>query len=190
MDLPPSPIIIELAQCGLGRSGLSVAFDDLLQEEVVTISASAGAAESMFPCIRKVVWGKTGIVFDNKNLAEAYQQYSEQTSKQEVRETAWSWMKDRGLLDRLPEFSTGVAPRDVARAIERFCGLTPGTAFEFYTPQSLTFKPDFLKKNLEQHTMNTECLFHTLALVDLDKLGISFGFIGNEATNEHDENRK
>ena len=191
MDLPPPPaIVVELARCGLSRAGLSVAFDDLLQEDVVTISDSAGAAESMFPCIRKVVWGKVGIFFDNKNLAEAYQHYSDQVSKQEVRKIARSWMKDRGLLGRLPMFSAGAAPHDVAHTIERFCGLTPGTALEFYAPQSLTFKRDFLKKNLERHTMDTECLFHTLTLVDLDKLGISFGVIGNEAINEYDENKK
>jgi hypothetical protein len=186
-DLPsPPPVIEQLTRCGLNAGGLTIEFDDLLQTAVVTVKIGAGGRASMFPCVRHAIWGAAEITFENEKLGEAYRQFDQSVGAAEGQAMARAWLAEHGLLDRLPQFATGEGEASIREKIESFCSIPRGTALELASPGFLTFRHDFMTLPPKPEF---ECLLYTLMAVDLEKQGLSFGFIGNERyASELDDN--
>ncbi|MGV1683934.1 hypothetical protein [Sphingopyxis sp. NJF-3] len=185
IDAPPEmPVIQDLVRCGLDRSGLSISFDDLLQGNVVTVARKAGGEASQFTCIRSAVWGKVDISFDDEKLQSDYRSFEAVVGLAEVRWEARHWLAERGMLGKLPDFSVGTPPDKIVRGIEEFCSIEPGKALSLYSPTSITFRPDFLKIPASPEF---ECLIRALTAIDLEKHGLEFVIIGNEAVAQEEQ---
>jgi hypothetical protein len=181
---PEIPVIQDLVRCGLDRTGLSISFDDLLQSNVVTVARKAGGEASQFTCLRSAVWGKADILFDDEKLQSDYRSFDAAVALAEVRWEARHWLAERGMLEKLPEFSVGTPPDKIVRGIEEFCSIEPGKALSLYSPTSITFRSDFLKIPASPES---ECLIRAMSVIDLEKHGLEFVIIGNAAVAQEEQ---
>ena len=92
--------------------------------------------------------------------------------------------KEPEILEKLPDFSVGTPPDKIVRGIEEFCSIEPGKALSLYSPTSITFRPDFLKIPASPEF---ECLLRAMTAIDLEKHGLEFVIIGNEAVAQEEQ---
>lgn len=182
IGLPPAtPVIQQLARCGLKAEKLHVRFDDLLQSDVVTVKTGSGADPEMFICIRRAVWGNTDIAFEDTQLDAEYRKFDQAVGTAEVKAQARAWLSSKGLLDKLPTFKVLEQSSSVIEKIEAFCSIPRGTALDEVLPGLISLKRGFLSLPPKPQL---SCLLNVLMVVDLEKQGLRFGFIGNEAFSE------
>lgn len=176
------PVIEQLGRCGLKPVGLEIEFEPVLQGDVVTVTRRAGADASMFVCIRHALWGQADIVFEDETLGTLYREFERAVNSAEGRAQARAWLAERGRLADLPVIAEGEPAISIVEKIERFCSLEPGTALELHG-EFVALKPDFLDPPA---LGEFECLTNAMSAIDIEKHGLSFGFIG-KAVAESDE---
>lgn len=172
-----------LARCGLKAEGLRVEFEPVLQGDVVTVTADAGADASMFICIRHALWGEADIVFDEEMMGNLYREFEQAVNSAEGRAQARAWLAERGRLADLPDFAENESAISIVEKVERFCSIEPGTALELHD-RFISLKPEIL---CPPALADFEFLMNVMDAIDLEKHGLSFGFIGNAAV-ESEEN--
>ncbi|WP_447952478.1 hypothetical protein [Sphingopyxis chilensis] len=185
IDAPPEiPVIQDLVRCGLDSAGLSISFDDELQSSVVTVARKAGGDASKFTCIRSAVWGKVDLAFQDNKLASDYRSFEAVVGLAEAQWQARHWLAERDMLKKLPDFADGTPPERIIWGIEQFCSIEPGEALALYSPTLITLRPDFLQP---LGRPEFECLINVMMLIDLEKHGLEFGLIGNEAIAQEEQ---
>lgn len=182
--VPRAAIVAELKACRLESGEFSIRYDEELQTTIVLVKRATKVDASNFVCIRQALSGKADIDFEDEQLGDTYRAFDEEIGRTEGRAIAHAWFQQRGLLDKLPSFADGEASSSVTAKLERFCGLEPGSAFEERYSGQVSMRRDF---TTEPPKPGAKCLFFALAAVDTEKLGIKFGFIGNEAASERTE---
>jgi hypothetical protein len=182
---PPVAIVSALKPCGLNANDITVRFDDEIQSTIVTVKSSVKVDASSFICLRQALWAKADIDFEDDHPRKSYRKFDDEISRAEGRAVARAWFEQRGLLDKLPSFTDGDSASSVTAKVEYFCGLKPGFAFEERFPGLLSIKRELMTVPPKP---GLECLFYAMAAIDTDKVGMRFGFIGNEAVSEETEN--
>lgn len=172
------PVIEQLTRCGLKAEGLRVEFEQVLQGDVVTVTPRAGADASMFICIRHALWGQADIAFEDEKLGALYRDFEHAVNSAEGQAQARAWLAERGRLLDLPTFTEHEPAISIVEKVERFCSIEPGTALEVHGERFIALKPEFLDPSA---LADFECLMNAMSAIDLEKHGLSFGFIGNEA---------
>ncbi|WP_157078360.1 hypothetical protein [Sphingobium abikonense] len=184
IDLPPPstvPIIEAVVQCGLQRSGVALRYEDILQSDVLSIAASAGASDTMFECIRLATWARAMVEFEQPELKDRYQAYENAKVGGLMKAYAQEKLRKTGKLDTMPAYSPERPLSEYLNALEVFCGLKPGSAFEVIGENSFTYKSDFLTFPIKP---GAECLTDAWMASDMEQHGISLVFIGNAAVEE------
>jgi len=187
IDLPPPsnvPIIEAVVSCGVSRSGISLRYEELLQSDVLSIAASSGATDKMFECIRSATWARAIVEFEEPEIGARYQAYDNTEAGALMKAMAQEKLRKAGKLGKLPNYSAGRSLGEYLNALEAFCGLEPGSAFEVMGPDSFTYRRDFLTLPVKP---GVECLTDAVMASNLEEHGMRLGFIGYEAVEERKE---
>lgn len=187
IDLPPPsnvPIIEAVANCGVARSGIALRYENVLQSDVLSIAASAGATDRMFECIRSATWARSMVEFEDPELGARYRAYDSAQSAALMKEYAQEKLRKAGKQANLPRYSKGLPLNEFLHSLERFCGVEPGSAFEVIGPDAFTYKKHFLTFPVKP---GAECLIDAWMASNLEEQGIRLVLIGNEAAEERKE---
>lgn len=180
-DLPP--VIEQLVRCGLKAEGLRVEFEPVLQSDVVTVTPRARADASMFVSIRHAIWAIADIEFEDERLGGLFREFDRAVTFAESRAQARAWLAEQGRLPDLPVLAENDSPASIMEKVERFCSIPPGAALELHG-EFIALKPGFLDPTALE---DFELLLNTMSAIDLERHGLSFGFIGNAAAAESDQ---
>lgn len=175
--LRPHPAIEALARCGLKAEGLRVEFEPVVQGDVVIVTPRAEADASMFVCIRHALWGQADIDFEDEKLGILYREFEHSANSAEGRAQARAWLAERGRLVDLPAIAEDEPAVSIMEKVEQFCRITPGAALELHG-RFIALKPEAL---CPAALADFELVMNTMNAIDLDRHGLSFGFIGNAA---------
>ena len=163
---------------------MSLRYEALLQSDVLSIAASSGATDKMFECIRSATWARAMVEFEEPEIGARYQAYDNAEAGALMKAMTQEKFRKAGKLDRLTDYSAGLPLSEYLNALETFCGLKPGSAFEVMGPDSFTYKRDFLTIPVKP---GAECLTDAVMASNLEEHGMRLGFIGNEAVEERKE---
>lgn len=186
-DLPPplpsqEQVISALADCGLDRAGISIAYDNDVQSDVVRIKVIARATDQQFACINAATQGSMAS-FEDTGQDNAYSAYVAALMRPRMIADARNQLAAAGKLKGMPIFGQFPDAASFFRAVEVHCGVKPGLAFKEVGAGEWSLLPQGSgAKDFERLT----CLIGVWMAQDEDwsARGLSFGFIGNEAFSE------
>ncbi len=173
-----------VVSCGVSRSGVSLRYEALLQSDVLSIAASSGATDKMFECIRSATWARAMVEFEEPEIGARYQAYDNAEAGALMKAMAQEKIRKAGKQDTFPSYSAERPLAEYLKALEVFCGLNPGSAFEVIGADSFTYKKDFLTFPTNP---GAKCLTDAWMASGLDQHGIRLVFIGNAAVEERKE---
>jgi hypothetical protein len=184
---PPSyeQTIEAVTACGIARADIVIRYEDVLQSDVVIIADLGGADEKRFHCLRKAIHPFYILEIEQIEQRSAYYAFSEREDHKQARIEALVWLRQNDLLDSVPKYDPALGLAPFARGLEQACSLPVGEALEVAGANYLTFKRDFLRRELEDNSGDWfTCLQHFLAASNAYEHGIRLVFIGNEAIPE------
>jgi len=201
--VPPPPIPTSLptpqeakskvVACGLADNRIAVQFDETLQEDVVWISqAGSPFSEATLTCLaRTSVATSYYIYFRDTSVQRPYDIIYNRISNQAGVASAREWLRTRNLLDTLPEPVKGEPAAKYAEAVEKFCGVKPGSLLVASDDHMITFTKSGLghltANGIEGAAANEAqfaCVMNATSAGDLEAQGLFFGFIGNAAKSQ------
>jgi hypothetical protein len=189
MDMPPEPPpaleqIIEqrLVDCGLGKSGFTVKYEDYLRSIEIVISPAAGATKDQFACIREAT-GNEIVTFADGAMYMAYLDFVSELVRPQVLETARSELEKRGLLAGFPKRESFDNLDRYAEALEVHSGLKSRSALRV-EGDSIAFDPSVKDQNFDAFSKKYANLFAVINFAIARGDFKNFGFIGNEAVAE------
>lgn len=185
IDMPQVPppaheqvLTQKLLKCGLRNGGFTVKYERELQSVVIVIDGDAGASVEHFGCIREAV-GYEIATFKNPELQQAYQDWVFEALKPKMLADARAELLKHGVLDGFPERSKFGSDKLFAEALERQCGMKPGSFF-VQSQWGLIGQPK-LGRQSEADEDRMSCLMAAIMYVSAKGEKFKFGFIGNEA---------
>jgi hypothetical protein len=184
IDLPQIPAPEEAAerlrQCGF--ESVAATFDDLLQEDVLTVSEIKTASDEQIACGARVSIETHYYLSLPDDLQERYWAAYWPLSEERGRETSRDWLSDRGLLGRVPKYDPLVTDDAAyARQLEKLCGpVADGALGSEYGPHSIspTWAED-RQDDFEGMGTAAVCLINAGAIS-----GFKIYLIGNEKARE------
>jgi|TARA_R100000501_G_scaffold10060_4_gene19970 hypothetical protein len=185
IDMPQIPppayeqgLTQELLQCGLQNGGFAVKYAEELQGVEVVIHKEAGASPEHFDCIRQAA-GSKFVTFENPELQQAYVDQSSEALRPTVLADARAELEKHGVFDGFPERSELNSDKLFAEALERKCGIKPGSFF-FQNQLGLIGQPE-VSRHSKDYGEQMSCLIAAITYADAKGDDFKFGFIGNEA---------
>lgn len=181
---PPSyeQTIEAISACGIPSANIRIAYEDLLQSDVVTISNLGEASEDKFHCLRRAVHPFYLLQIADADQHTAYSSFELQEGRREARVEAIEWLHARGLLDHVPQFDRAEGLGRFALALESACSLAAGSALEAFDASTLAVRATFVEGGLATGASDgVTCLGHMFAASNANDLGIRLGFLGREA---------
>ena len=190
------PTILEqlrasVQRCGIALCEFEISYEDYLQSEEIRVS-SAELSDEKIECLHRLQASPPFpiVTFVNPEvLARACE-----LQEVEGRKRSRAWHEHRDMLSSLPTFDPArEKPLEFAHRLEAFCGIKPGTAFEFHEELSiLTPKIGWIDQPLrrgwlwrklhgKRHNDQFECLLNAMSASNAEERNIKFGFLGNEA---------
>lgn len=176
------------ADCGLPAGSVTAEYVDDFQSTVFTVTVGTdGKYRAAATCL--AYWNvSTGHIIDYDDQIVRGRQHVKNVEhgKRLGDMSARSWLSGAGLSEKWRPFDPAKQNiNQYLRGIERLCKSKPGTLLTTsVVPGMVTFVPDTLiKRSIEADTWSFGCAFSIMALAELEKHGLSFGFIGNEAFN-------
>jgi hypothetical protein len=163
-----------VTECGLGP--VTIRYDDLLQEEILTAAGAIAVTELQLECA-----DRAASYYDLELPAETQPRYDAirdaRLSAHSLAE-ARSWLSQRGLLERVPQYKPGETdPATFTREAEELCGPRAEGAFQSqYGPHAIN--PDWAQRTLGPVDGATEVLECLLSVTRV--AGYDFYLIGNE----------
>ena len=180
-QVPPSAyeqvLTHKLLQCGLRNGGFTVKYEEELQSIEIVIDKEAASAEH-FDCIKQAA-GHEIVTFKDPELQQAYQDRILEALRPKILADASAELEKRGVLDGFPERSAFGSDKLFAEALERQCGMEPGS---FFVPgrSGLIGQPKFGRQSkADEERMS--CLMAAIMYVGAKGEHFKFGFIGNGA---------
>lgn len=135
IDMPQTPpsayeqvLTQKLTQCGLRASGFTVRYEPVLQSVEVVIGEGAGATGEHVECIRQAA-GSEIVTIDNPVVRKAYDDRVAEVLRPAMLVSAKAELERHGALKDFPRRSAYPTDKGFAQALERQCGLAPGTVF-------------------------------------------------------------
>lgn len=168
----------KLVQCGLRNGGFTVKYENELQSVEIVIDREAGASAEHFDCIKEVA-GYEIVTFKNPNLQQAYQDRVFEALRPKMLADARAELGRRGVLEGFPERSKFGSDKAFAEALERQCGVKPGSFF-VESQWGLIVQPK-LDRYSKADADWMSCLMAASMYVSAKGEDFKFGFIGNEA---------
>lgn len=185
IDMPQVPppayeqmLTQKLLECGLRNGGFTVKYEDELQSVEIVIDKSARASAEHFDCIKKAVDHQI-VTFKDPDLQQAYQDRVFETLRPKMLADARAELEKRGVLNGFPERSKFGSDKLFAEALERQCGMLPGSFF-VQSEWGLIGQPK-LDGQSKADEDRMSCLMAAIMYVSARGDGFKFGFIGNEA---------
>lgn len=185
VDMPQIPppayeqvLTQKLLQCGLRNGGFTVRYEDILQSVEIVIAKDAEASPEQFDCIRQAA-GYEIVTFDVPELQQAYQDRVAEALRPKMLADARAALEKRGILADFPERSKFRSDKLFAEALERQCGMKPGSFF-VESQWGLIGKPK-LGRQSKRELDKMSCLMAAIMYVSAKGEKFEFGFIGNEA---------
>lgn len=185
IDMPQVPppayeegLTQKLMQCGLRNTGFTVKYQDELQSIEIVIDREAGASAEHFGCIKQAA-GHEIITFKQPELRQAYEDWVFEALKPTMLADAQAELVKHGALEDFPERSKFGSDRLFAEALERQCGMKPGSFF-VKTQWGLIGQPKMGRQS-KADAGRMSCLIAAILYVRAKGEPFKFGFIGNEA---------
>lgn len=188
----PSPIEAKRAvvKCGLPDNRVTVRYESDMQEDVVWIARGGKPfSGATLTCVARASLTTIYYVYfrDQGEQQRYWRIYGEISNEVEVA-SARSWLRERNILLSAPVPVMGKPLADFATAVERFCGVKPGSLLVARDEHMITLAQGGLGRVTEKGvkdaaatTEQFECVMNVMASADLKPRGIFFGFIGNAA---------
>jgi hypothetical protein len=181
-QVPPPPyeqvLTQKLLQCGLRSGGFTIRYEDILQSVEIVIAKEADASPEQFDCIRQAA-GYEIVTFEDPEFQRAYQDRAFEELKPKMLADAQAELEKRGALAGFPKRSEFHSDKLFAEALERQCGMKPGSFF-VQSQWGLIGQPKLGRQTkVEQDRMS--CLMAAIMYVNAKGEDLKFGFIGNEA---------
>jgi hypothetical protein len=185
IDMPQVPppayeqvLTQKLLQCGLRNGGFTVKYEDELQSVEIVIDREAGASAENLDCIKQAA-GHEIVTFKDPELRQAYQDRVFEALKPTMLADSRAELVKHGVLDGFPERSEFGSDKLFAEALERQCGLKPGSFF-VQSQWGLIGQPKLGRQNKADED-RMSCLMAAVMYVSAKGEDFKFGFIGNEA---------
>jgi hypothetical protein len=189
------PLILEqlttaVERCGIPRAEFEISYEDYLQSEEIRV-LSPSLDDEQIASLQKIERSPPFaiVTFTTADVSARASTLSAERYRAESRE----WLRQRGLLDRLPQFDPDEEdPMQFARRLEEFCGIELGAVFEMNEQlRMITPKMDWIGQPLckgwlwrrlhgASHEAQFECLMRAMSATNAEEHGIRFGFIGNQ----------
>ena len=183
IDMPPtSPpaqeqlIEQKMIQCGLKAGAFTVKYEDYLQSIEVVIEKTAGASEKNIDCIKDAA-GVEIVTFRDAELQKVYNDRVYEAMRPKMLADAEADLEKRGRLNGLPERASFGSDKLFGEALERHCGLRPGSFFT-QAQEGLVGRPREGRWR-EADMDKMACLMSAIIYVTAKGEGVKFGFIGN-----------
>lgn len=185
IDMPQVPppayeqmLTQKLLECGLRNGGFTVKYEEELQSVEIVIDKTARASAERFDRIKKAVDHQI-VTFNDPDLQQAYQDRVFETLRPKMLADARAELEKRGVLNGFPERSKFGSDKLFAEALERQCGMLPGS-FLVQSEWGLIGQPK-LDGQSKADEDRMSCLMAAIMYVSARGDGFKFGFIGNEA---------
>jgi hypothetical protein len=177
--------------CGLPEKRVSVSYERDMQEDVVWIAhGQSNLPEHMLACVARASLQTIYYVYfrDAGEQDRYWPIYAKLRNEKEVGE-AREWLAERNRLSALPLSEKGRLS-DYVKAVEKFCGVLPGSLLVAQGDDFITFTEDGLGRVTNNGVEGAaasdeqfECVTRVISAGDLRAKGIGFGFLGNAAAN-------
>lgn len=191
IDMPPEPppaqvqvIQQKLVECGLKADGFTVKYEDELQSIEIVIGPQAGASSDKFDCIRAAAQHEI-VTFNESSLQAAYNGRVAEFIRPKLLEDAQEGLRKRGLLDGFPERANFASDKLFAEALERHCGVKPGS-FLVQSQWGLIAQPPKAGPLGSAKWDQMSCIMNALMYVSAKGENFKVGFIGNERVRDEE----
>lgn len=188
IDMPQVPppayeqvLTQKLLECGLRNGGFTVKYEVELQSVQIVIDKEAGASAEHFYCIQQAADYEIA-TFKDPDLQKAYQDRAFEALRPKMLADAQAALEKRGVFDGFPERSKFGSDKLFAEALERQCGMKPGSFF-VQSQWGLIGQPN-LGGQSKADEDRMSCLMSAILYVSAKGENFKFGFIGNEAAPE------
>lgn len=185
VDMPQVPppayeqvVTQKLLQCGLRDGGFTVKYEDELQSIEIVIGKEAGATSEQIECILQAA-GDEIVTFREPEMQKAYQDRVFAVFRPKMLADARAELERRGVLDGFPERSEYGSDKLFAEALERQCGMKPGSFF-VQSRWGLIGQPK-LDRQSKPDEDRIVCMMTAIMYVTARGEDFKFGFVGNEA---------
>ena len=166
----------ELLQCGLRNGAFTVKYEDELQSVEIVIENEAGASAANLDCIREAA-GHEIVTFKDHALQQAYQDRVYEALRPKMLADAKAELEKRGILDGFPERSKFSSDKLFAEALERQCGMKPGSFF--VESQSGLIGQPKLGRQSKAEEAQLSCLMAAIMYVSASRDVFIIVFIGS-----------
>lgn len=185
IDLPPptyEQTVAAIVKCDIPRANIRIAYEGELQSDEITITHLGQVTDAKLHCLKVAVHPFYLLTIADQEQQAAFYDFSQREDRPRQKADAMEWLRQKGLLDRLPRFDPNERLEQFAERLENACGIDRGKALMTLGPLSLTVRPDILQtSDFEKSGEDIYCLTQMFAASSADEHGVSFGFIGNEA---------
>ena len=185
VDMPQVPppayeqvVTHKLLQCGLRNGGFTVKYEEELQSVEIVIDREAGATSEQIECIRQAT-GNYVVTFKDPELQKAYLDRVFDAFRPKMLADARADLEKRGVFDGFPERSAYASEMLFGVALERQCGLKPGSFF-VQSQSGLVVQPKLGRQNKTEED-RMACMMTAIMYVTAKGEDFTFGFVGNEA---------
>jgi hypothetical protein len=178
-SVPPEVAAERVRACGFDH--VQVKDDQDLQEDVVEVSGVIDVPERKLRCVAQVSLDTVRYVIFPDPVNGAYQRLYFQMDENQGDTVGWvtgdarAWLKQRGLLDKVPHYRKGTDDSlGFAHALENVCGSKARGALVLFD-RHLILRPSAPGQQMIDHA-TFECLFNAITAS-----GMPFGFVGKES---------
>jgi hypothetical protein len=148
-----------IVACGVPAVNIHISYEDDLQSDVVSISNLGGSDEARFRCLRQAVHPSYVLEIEDEDQRIAFHSFSEREDRTRWRAEAIEWLRQYGMMDRVPQYDPVRGVEEFARELEAACSIPEGTALETVGSFAVAFRRDFLARGFGGHThVDQTCL--------------------------------
>jgi hypothetical protein len=181
--------------CGIRCGEFEISYEDYLQSEEIRV-LSTSLDDGQIARLQEIERARPFPIVTFVSMDVCYR--ASQLLSARHKDEARAWLRQHGLLDRLPTAEKGEDPIQFARRLETFCGMKQGSALEFNEQlNKVTLKMHWIGQPLRKgwiwrtlhgakHVRQFELFSKAVSAFDATEHGIHLGFIGNEAFAETD----
>jgi hypothetical protein len=181
-------MIAAVSHCTIPAGKIRIRHDRVTQDDVVLVSPlSEPLSGEAMHCILEATTPSGYVVrFEDQRQNTAFWQLVFREGEERARAEGRAWLSQHGLLDGLPRFSPGGDMTTYLRAVETHCRVEPGSALEAVDRDVVTYRTDFMSRQLAVPANSDAfiCLNNVLASSDLAFGGVRVGFVAHAALSE------
>lgn len=152
-------------------------YDEDTQGYIITIGDAAGATNTHFECIERVTRGNWP-VFENKELDRTFKEASYARARDLWLADAKKTLRERGLLESLPQRSNYASVNEFAAALELHCGFEVGSILKVQDGKVVIWPENIREGHSDYSRLSALIAAVSIAAVEIGD--VKMGFVGNE----------